>query len=262
MSFYNHYNSTAQSRNPLTMVGMESNSKRPNTPDIRPRSAQATPNLLTWTKPAKTPQQARVANRDKITQSSHNLLSHQEFKAENTKSSENNQNRGLARTKQLSRSDSNIINPSEQFVNPMGKGEKRGKSPVKKTHYKSFSNDAEQRNVTSWGVDKVGYSSKYNKLEDNSVSKRNSEEHKRRNVLHLTEENKQKTKGTKNSNDLYKKNFTSSEGLIGGTGEGTTQNLKTMTALNKDVEKLTIRRRNEMNSSVLCRKEGDKPKWR
>jgi len=196
-----------------------------------------------------TPQQARAINREKVTQSSHNLLSHQEFQAPT-----------IQKSKHLSRSESSVIAPSEKFANLTG--ENRGKSPVKTRHYRSMKGGAEKRNVTSWGGEEVGYVGKYNKLEDNSVSKKNTEERKRRNILHLTEQDKHKSVGSKSSNDLYQKNFTSSKGLIGGTGEGTTQNLKALSELSKGLQKLSVRRENEMNSSVLCRKESPKPKWR
>lgn len=131
-------------------------------------------------------------------------------------------------------------------------------------------NDADKRNVTLWSTDEdVNYDShynKYNKLEDNSVSGKNTEEKKRANVLHLTEDRYHQARPTKSSNDLYK-NFKSSTGLIGGTGEGgvPTQNVKTMAEfgeLNKNFEKLSTKRDIELNSRSLYRKESAKPRWR
>lgn len=87
---------------------------------------------------------------------------------------------------------------------------------------------------------------------------------KRANVLHLTEDRYHQAPGTKSSNDLYQKNFKSSNGLIGGTGEGgvPTQNVKTMAELNKNFEKLSTRRDIKLNSSSLFRNESAKPRWR
>ena len=110
MSF-NHYHQTARSRNPLTMAGFDETPtyRRPKTPEVRPRSAQATSDLLSWSKPINeafraSPQQARRQNRDKIIQSSHNLLSHQEFQA--------NKKRDPESSKVTSKSTSNIIAPT------------------------------------------------------------------------------------------------------------------------------------------------------
>jgi hypothetical protein len=268
MSF-NHYHQTAQSRNPLTMAGFdEKPSVRPKTPELRPRSAQATSDLLSWSKPINeasrsSPQQARRQNRDKITQSSHNLLAHQEFQAKTP------QNKIKSNNNNLSKSTSSIIAPEPQFLNLTGT-EKRAKSPVKTSNYRSMKNGAESRRVTNWGNDDVNYQSKYNKLEDNSVSQKNKEQYKRRNILHLTENSnnsKDTTKiSTRTCSNSYRKNFATSKGLIGGVGEGAdsvaTQNVKTMHELNNSFEKLSTRRENELNSSPLCRKEVNKPKWR
>ena len=259
MSF-NHYHQTAQSRNPLTMAGFDDTPicRRPKTPEVRPRSAQATSDLLSWSKPTKeasriTPQQARHRNRDKITQSSHNLLSHQEFQAKTPEK--------LQRSKPMSKSTSNIIAPEPRFENLTG--DKRGKSPVKNlANYRSMKNGAATRKVTNWGNDEVKYQSHYNKLEDNSVSAKNREELKRRNILHLTEKDQISNSKKATSSDSYRKNFATSKGLIGGVGEGETQTVKTMNELNKNFEKLSTRRENEINSSPLCRKDVNKPKWR
>jgi len=250
---FNHYHQTAQSRNPLTMAGIDDTPtyRRPKTPEVRPRSAQATSDLLSWSKPAAkiTPQQARRQNRDKITNSSHNLLSHQEFQAKTPEKS-----------KITSKSTSNIIAPEPQFENLVGN--KRGKTPVKTSNYRSMKNDAATRKVTNWGTDDVKYQSKYNKLEDNSVSQKNREEYKRRNILHLTEKDETTNSKKTTCSDSYRKNFATSKGLIGGVGEGQTQNVKTMNELNKNFEKLSTRRENEINSSPLCRKDVNRPKWR
>merc|ERR1712159_155718 len=258
MSF-NHYHQTAQSRNPLTMAGFDEKI-RPKTPELRPRSAQATSDLLSWSKPINeasrsSPQQARRQNRDKITQSSHNLLSHQEFQAKTPQNKIKSKNN-------LSKSTSSIIAPEPQFLNLTGT-EKRAKSPVKTSNYRSMKNGAETRKVTSWGNEDVKYQSKYNKLEDNSVSQKNKEQYKRRNILHLTEKSNDSTKiSTRTCSNSYRKNFATSKGLIGGVGEGENQNVKTMHELNNSFEKLPTRRENELNSSPLCRKEVNKPKWR
>jgi len=259
MSF-NHFNSTATSRNPLTMTGIEQPNQRPISREVSVRSAQATPDLLQWTQSRITPSQARSINREKVTQSSHNLLSHQEFQAKTQaqnqaqfQSSNINQ-----QTRTLSKSASSVINPESRFTHLTG--EKRGKTNVQTSNYNSMK-DADKRNVTLWSTDNVKYTSKYNKLQDNSVSKKNAEERKRSNVLHLTEDRYQTAK-TKSSNDLYQKNFKSSKGLIGGNGEGSSQNMKTMADLNKSFEKLSTRREHELNSKSMCRKESVKPKWR
>lgn len=265
----NHFNSTAASRNPLTMVGMEQQNQRPISRDVSVRSAQATPDLLQWSQSRVTPSQARSINRDKVTQSSHNLLSHQEFQAKNQTQDQaayfqsNNLNQ---QTRTPSKSASSVLSQEPKFTNLTG--DKRGRSHVQTANFKSMQNDADKRNVTLWSTDEdVKYDShynKYNKLEDNSVSGKNTEEKKRANVLHLTEDRYHQAPGTKSSNDLYQKNFKSSNGLIGGTGEGgvPTQNVKTMAELNKNFEKLSTRRDIKLNSSSLFRNESAKPRWR
>jgi len=261
MSF-NHFNSTAASRNPLTMTGMDQAGQRPRSRGVTVRTAEATPDLLQWSQSKITPSQASTMNRERVTQSSHNLLSHQEFQANNQAQHQaqfqsNNLNQ---QTRTLSKSASDVLNPKSEFTNLTG--EKRGRTQVQTSNYKSMKNDADKRNVTLWSTDDVKYNSKYNKLEDNSVSRKTAEESKRSNVLHLTEERYYQPAGTRSSNDLYQKNFKSSAGLIGGTGEGDTQNMKTMVDLNKNFEKLSTRRKNEINSSSLVRKETDKPRWK
>ena len=128
---------------------------------------------------------------------------------------------------------------------------------MKTTNYQSMKEDADKRNVTTWSADSPVYKQRYNKLSDNSVSQR-----KIRNVLHLKDQEKTSKIGTEKSQELYKKQFQSSEGLIVGTGEGKTQNVKVMNDLNRSFEKLSTRRENELNSSVLCRGNSEKPKWK
>jgi len=262
MSF-NHFNSTVASRNPLTMTGMDQPGQRPRSRGVTVRTAEATPDLLQWSQSRITPSQASSINRERVTQSSHNLLSHQEFQANNQVQNQaqfqsNNLNQ---QTRTLSKSASSVLNPESKFQNLTG--ERRGKNQVQTSNYKSMKNDADKRNVTLWSTDDVKYNSKYNKLEDNSVSRKTAEESKRSNVLHLTKDRYHQAAGTKSSNDLYQKNFKSSVGLIGGTGEGDTKlKVKTMADLNVNFEKLSTRRENELHSSSMCRKESDKPRWK
>ena len=84
------------------------------------------------------------------------------------------------------------------------------------------------------------------------MSGKNTEEKKRANVLHLTEDRYHQARPTKSSNDLYQKNFKSSTGLIGGTGEGgvPTQNVKTMAELQCWYVVLKSRSRNTKSDAM------------
>lgn len=273
MSF-NHFKSTASSRNPLTMTGIEQPNQRPISRAGTVRSAQTTPNLLQWSPTTITPSQSRSINHENVTRSSHNLLSHQEFQAKNKIQDQVHFQSDHCNQQSITRlgSASTVMDQTPKFQNLTG--DKPGKTHVQTTGYRSMKNDANERNVAVWSTDEYSskiFQSKYSKLEDNFVSKKNTEAGKRKDVLHSTEGRYHQAAGAKSSNGLYQKHFKSSA-LIGGNGEVASPSLKTMSELNKSLEKLSTmrpstavpcsREKDDMKSSSVCRKMSTKPKWR
>lgn len=246
----NHFLDTVQSRNPLTMHGFSDPPYRPLTPPVRPRSAQGTSNLLTWSKPSSktTAAQECRTNRDRITKSSHNLLSHQEFKSSGSGDTSETKQKPMPRAD----SEKSIIAFQPTFTHLTGA--RRGKAKV--------GVESGTRSVTQWGTDDVKYVQKYDKLQDGSVSAKNREERSRRNILHLTErEAERNRKPNKSANDLYWKNMTTTN-LLSTEPKGKSRTMGNLSKIQGDFEKLSVRRDNEIQQRAMCRNDTSKPKWR
>jgi len=244
---HNHFRETAQTRNVINWSHNQVQ-KPPPTPPIRPRSAQASPNLLQWCQERTTASQASTENSKRNRNSSSNLLSYDE--ADPTRKSS------------YTRAD-----PYKKITSHNEAAHKSDARPAKKsvsgkTNFHAMRNGAQDRSVTQWGNDLQKYESsykRYNSLQDGSVSAKTREEQKRENVLHYGQESAEQPQRNNKSNENYIKHM---NGQMGDIGYGPSVSVRDLDKVNDNLTKLTTQRSNELKQKILTRAPSQKPKWR